>query len=184
MEALLHQLQDVYTVLLWPFFRFAAALAVAPVLGEALVPVRARMLLALVLAVAVQPALPPPPQVDPVSLHGVVLVFEQVLVGGMIGLAFHLVLAALTLFGVLASSQMGLAMAMLNDPVSGTPSDAVSALVYVVFVLRVLRLRRPPAGDPRAGAQLPRVAGGRRLAGRRARCCGWRWGWAGSSPRH
>jgi len=135
MEALLHQLQDVYTVLLWPFFRFAAALAVAPVLGEALVPVRARMLLALVLAVAVQPALPPPPQVDPVSLHGVVLVFEQVLVGGMIGLAFHLVLAALTLFGVLASSQMGLAMAMLNDPVSGTPSDAVSALVYVVFVL-------------------------------------------------
>ena len=127
MEALLHQLQDVYTVLLWPFFRFAAALAVAPVLGEALVPVRARMLLALVLAVAVQPALPPPPQVDPVSLHGVVLVFEQVLVGGMIGLAFHLVLAALTLFGVLASSQMGLAMAMLNDPVSGTPSASRSS---------------------------------------------------------
>src|SRR5690606_17723378 len=134
-EALLHQLQGVYTVLLWPFFRFGAALAVAPVFGEAVLPVRARLLLALVLAVAVQPALPPAPEVDPVSLHGVLLVFEQVLVGAMIGLAFHLVLSALTVFGTLASTQLGLSMAMLNDPVGGTSSDAVSALVYVVFVL-------------------------------------------------
>src|SRR5690606_2916845 len=135
MEALLHQLQGVYTVLLWPLLRFGAARAVAQVLGGALVPLSVRMLLAVELAVAVQPALPAPPQVEPVSLQGAMLVFEQVLVGGMIGLAFHLVLSALTLFGVLASSQMGLSMAMLNDPMSGSSSDAVSALVYVVFVL-------------------------------------------------
>ena len=135
METLLHLLQGIYAAVLWPLFRIGAALAVAPVLGESLVPVRARMLLALVLAIAVQPGLPPLPEVDPISLRGAMLVFEQVLVGGLIGLAFHLVLSALTLFGVLASSQMGLSMAMLNDPMSGASSDAISALVYVVFVL-------------------------------------------------
>ena len=135
MEAVLRELQTLYLGLLWPFVRIAATLASAPVLGEMMMPLRARLLVALILAVAVQPALPDLPAISPFSLLGVMTVFEQVMLGGLIGLVFHLVLSVMLLFGALASSQMGLSMAALNDPMNGTSSDAISALMYVVFVL-------------------------------------------------
>ncbi|MCC4596695.1 flagellar biosynthetic protein FliR [Xanthomonas campestris pv. phormiicola] len=135
MEALLHQLQAFYLTLLWPFIRIAAALASAPALGEMMVPLRARLLLALILAMAVQPTLPALPQIAPVSLHGLVTVAEQVLIGAMLGMVFHLVLAALQLAGSLVAAQMGLSMATLNDPANGSSSDAMNALMYLIFML-------------------------------------------------
>jgi len=135
MEEVLRELQTLYPALLWPFFRFAAALSTAPAIGEATVPLRARLLLALVLSIAVQPVLPPLPPIAPLSLAGLMTVIAQVLIGAMLGLVFHLVLAALQLAGTLVSTQMGLSMAALNDPVNGSSSDPMASLMYLAFLL-------------------------------------------------
>jgi flagellar biosynthesis protein FliR len=138
MEQVFAELRPLTGSVLWPFCRILAAFMSAPVLGEAMVPMRARVMLALVLAVVVLPALPAGPAgpaIEPLSLQGSVVMAEQILIGGMLGFVFHLVLSALLIFGATVSSQMGLSMAQINDPVNGQSSDVVSSLMAVVFIL-------------------------------------------------
>jgi flagellar biosynthesis protein FliR len=135
MDALMQQLPTLVAAVMWPFCRFMAALAAAPILGEAMIPMRARALIALALAIVAQPGMPDMPDIDPISVPGIAVMAEQIMVGAVLGFAFHLVLSGLMVLGTLISSQMGLSMAMLNDPVNGTPSDAMSSLLYVLFVL-------------------------------------------------
>lgn len=135
MEDVFTQLLPLANAIVWPFCRIAAALAAAPILGEVMVPVRIRLLIALILAVVVQPGMPAPPAIDALSPQGMAAVAEQVLIGGLLGFMFHLVLSALQIFGTIASSQMGLSMAQINDPMNGQMADVLTSVMYVVFIL-------------------------------------------------
>lgn len=135
MEIVFTQLIALLHALWWPFVRVLAMLSAAPVVGEATVPVPVRVLLSLVLAVVLLPMSQPVVAVDPFSLHGVVLTVEQAVIGGLIGLAFHWTMAVVMLLGYLVSSQMGLAMAVMNDPVNGSSSDVVSSLLSILSML-------------------------------------------------
>lgn len=134
MEALFKTLPVLLAAVWWPFCRFMAAFSMAPILGDGMVPVRVRILLSLVLAIVVLPA-SRGIYIDPLSLHGVVAAFEQALIGALFGLAFHLTMSAIMLLGFLASSQMGLSMAVMNDPMNGSSSDVVSNLLYILCIL-------------------------------------------------
>jgi flagellar biosynthetic protein FliR len=135
MELVFSQLLALLSALWWPFCRIAAALFAAPVLGEAMVPATVRVLLALVLSVAMLPAVHAPAAIDPWTLYGILATVEQVIIGAVLGLAFHLVMSAIMVLGYLVSSQMGLSMAVMNDPINGASSDVVSALLNVLFIL-------------------------------------------------
>lgn len=135
MEIVFSQLLGLLSALWWPFCRILATLFAAPVLGEAMVPVTVRVLLALALAVISLPAAEASVAIDPWSLHGVAATVEQVIIGAVLGFAFHLVLSAVMVLGYLVSSQMGLAMATMNDPINGTSSDVVSSLLNILFIL-------------------------------------------------
>jgi flagellar biosynthetic protein FliR len=100
------------------------------------VPVTVRVLLALVLAVVLMPisqktAL----AVPPMSLQAIVVTAEQGLLGLVLGLAFHLAFSAIALLGFLLTSQLGLAMAVMNDPMNGSSSDVISGLLSVLCIL-------------------------------------------------
>lgn len=135
MELVFSQLLGILNALWWPFCRILAALFAAPVLGEAMVPATVRVLLALVLAVVTLPVAHAPASIDPWSLHGIVTTFEQIIIGGVLGMAFQLVMSAVMVLGYLVSSQMGLAMATMNDPINGNSSDVVSSLLSILFIL-------------------------------------------------
>jgi len=135
MELLLPDLMRIAAAVVWPFCRIAAALAAAPILGDAMIPMRARALAAFVLAFTVQPGMPASPAVDLVSLSGVAVIAEQIAIGGLIGFVFHLVLSVLLAFGAIVSSQIGLSMAQMNDPMNGQSSDVLSNVMYVLFIL-------------------------------------------------
>lgn len=132
MTGLFADLLQLLPTLWWPFCRFIAALTVAPLLGEAMTPARVRIGTALALAVAALPALRGTPAIDPFSLYGIAVAIEQAIIGLVFGLAFQLVMAVLSLLGFLVSSQMGLSMAVMNDPGSGNSSDVVSTLLYLL----------------------------------------------------
>jgi flagellar biosynthetic protein FliR len=119
----------------WPFCRIMALLSAAPVIGEGPVPVPVRALLSLVLALLMLPLTKGGVMPDPFSLHGVVAMFEQAVIGGVLGLALQFATAAISMLGFLVSSQVGFSMAQMNDPVNGTPSDVISSLLSLVTIL-------------------------------------------------
>ena len=119
----------------WPFCRIMAMLSTAPVLGEGAVPIPVRALLSVALAFMMLPLTQGGAAPDPFSLAGVVTMFEQAVIGAVIGLALQFAMAVITMLGFLASSQVGFSMAQMNDPVNGQASDVVSGLMSLVAIL-------------------------------------------------
>lgn len=135
MEAFVQQLLPMLNSLWWPFCRILAMLTAAPVIGDALVPVPVRILVALVLAVVMLPLAEGGAAIDPLSLHGVVATVEQAVIGGVLGLAFHFSMAAISMLGFLVSSQVGFSMAAMNDPMNGSSSDVVTGLLSMLCII-------------------------------------------------
>lgn len=137
MEAILSQLLPVLNALWWPFVRILALFSAAPVIGEAAMPVTVRILLSLVLALVMLPmsTAAGAAAIDPFSLHGVMATIEQAVIGGVLGLAFHFAMSVIGVLGFMVSSQMGLSMAVMNDPLNGQSSDVVSALLSVLAMI-------------------------------------------------
>ncbi|MCC6069953.1 flagellar biosynthetic protein FliR [Massilia sp. GCM10020059] len=119
----------------WPFVRNLALLSSAPIVGDTLVPLPVRVLLSLVLAFLLLPVTAGNAEIDPFSLLGVVATVEQAIIGGVIGLALHFSMSVISMVGYLVSSQIGFAMAQMNDPVNGASSDVVSLLLSMLTIL-------------------------------------------------
>ncbi|MDB2409359.1 flagellar biosynthetic protein FliR [Pseudomonadales bacterium] len=116
-----------------PFFRIAAFLMVVPVFGNQLVAVRVRLLLALSAAILIFPLLPDFPVVDPLSLAMFFLVFEQLVIGAVLGFMVQLFFHIFVLAGQMVAMQMGLGFASMVDPTNGV-SVAVVSQFYVLLV--------------------------------------------------
>lgn len=124
----------------WPFCRILALLSAAPVIGDAMTPLPVRVLLALVLAFVLLPLTGTDPGIDPFSLLGVVASIEQAVIGGVLGLALHFSMSAISVLGYLVSSQIGFSLAQMNDPMNGASSDVVSALLAMTTILVLFAL--------------------------------------------
>ncbi|MFY2509249.1 flagellar biosynthetic protein FliR [Vibrio pectenicida] len=116
----------------WPFFRVGAVFISMPFFGDALIPVWLRSLLALSIVVIAAPIMPAMPAVDLFSLTSLFLAFEQAIWGLFFGLILHLLFSIFTTLGQIISMQMGLGMAIMNDPVNGM-SVAILGRVFLIF---------------------------------------------------
>lgn len=134
-ELLFSQLVSLIAAMWWPFCRILAAFSAAPMLGDAMVPMPLRVLLSLVLTIVLLPVTQPSIAINPWSMQGILVTAEQAAIGASLGIAFHLVVAAIMVLGYLISSQMSLAMAVMNDPLNGASSDVVSVILYVLTIL-------------------------------------------------
>ena len=135
MDGIFTLLLENLSALWWPFCRVLAMLSAAPIIGDTSVPLPVRVLLALALAVILLPVGAPPKAIAPFSLRALVATVEQVAIGGIMGLALHFATSVLLVLGYLVSSQMGLSMALMNDPLSGVSSDVVSSLLAILGIL-------------------------------------------------
>lgn len=116
----------------WPFLRVGGLLWAMPLLGDQLTLIRARLLLALALAVVMAPMLPPMPAVDPLSLTAVFLALEQILLGWFLGLMLQMLFSIMSMLGNILSMQMGLAMGIMNDPTNGQAVPLMGQLLIVL----------------------------------------------------
>lgn len=135
MELALNQLPALLSAVWWPFCRILAMFSAAPIVGDNMTPLPARVLLSLTLAIVLAPVATPAAHIELLSLHAVLVTAEQALIGFVIGLAFYLTIAMIMVLGFAVSSQMGLSMAIMNDPMTGFSSDVVSALLYILCIL-------------------------------------------------
>lgn len=118
---------------LWPLFRVAGFLMVAPVVGSQLVPARIRLVVAVAIAVLMVPVLPAMPQVEGISMQALLLVGQQLLIGLSLGFFLQMVFQTLVLAGQMIAMQMGLGFASMVDPSNGINVTVVSSF-YLMFI--------------------------------------------------
>jgi flagellar biosynthetic protein FliR len=78
--------------------------------------------------------------VSPFSAEGVLLVVQQVLVGGALGLAVHVAFAAVGLAGDMVGLQMGLSFAAFVDPVNSEQSPIIGSFLTMTLMLVFLAI--------------------------------------------
>jgi len=126
--------------LVWPFTRIAAMLAIAPIFGARIVPLRVRLIVALLLTWVVVPLIPPVPAIDPLSAASALVTAQQLVLGLAIGFSLQLVLTTLVLAGQTISMGMGLGFAQMVDPQNGVNVPVIGQYYLVIATLLFLAL--------------------------------------------
>ncbi|OZS45158.1 flagellar biosynthetic protein FliR [Photobacterium sanguinicancri] len=124
----------------WPFFRISAALMLMPIFGGSQIPVQVRIALSLIISVLAAPLMPTMPAVDPLSVEALILAGQQVIIGAMLALLLDLLFAIFTTMGQILSMQMGLGMAMMNDPINGVSIPALGKYYQLYALMLFLAL--------------------------------------------
>ncbi|MGI9259182.1 MAG: flagellar biosynthetic protein FliR, partial [Gammaproteobacteria bacterium] len=124
---------------LWPFFRIAGVLMVAPVFGARLVPVRVRVMLTLAVTFELVPVLPTSPAFE-ASLATSLLLAQEMLLGIAMGFTLQMVFDALVIAGQTIAMTMGLGFAMLVDPQRGVSVPVLSQFFLILGILIFLSL--------------------------------------------
>lgn len=124
----------------WPFVRIAACLMVAPIFGARFVPRRLRIVLAGAITILTVPLLPPPPPVEVLSLAGIVLTLQQIVIGIALGFLLQLIFDAVGLGGQLLANSMGLSFAFNVDPMRGASTPAVGQFYLLMITMTFVSL--------------------------------------------
>jgi len=125
---------------LWPFFRVAALLTAAPIIGTRSVPARLRLVMALAITAVIVPVLPPIRYIDPISAYGLLVIGQQILIGLAIGTAVRFMFMVFELGGQVIAMQMGLGFAAMVDPQTGNQVPVISQFYLIMATLAFLSL--------------------------------------------
>lgn len=125
---------------IWPFVRISAMLLVAPIFGAQGVNARMRMGFGLLLALMIAPQLPRPPMIDVISMQGLVIAIQQVVIGIAMGFVLQMVFSALTQAGESVALSMGLGFASVVDPAAGVQVPIVSQFFVIMATLLFLAM--------------------------------------------
>jgi flagellar biosynthetic protein FliR len=123
----------------WPFFRIAAVIMVAPIFGARLVPVRVRLALAVAATVVLSPLVPVTEAFD-LTLASGFTVLQEVLIGVAIGFCLQMIFDALIIAGQTIAMSMGLGLATMVDPQRGVSVPVISQFFVILGLLIFLSL--------------------------------------------
>jgi flagellar biosynthetic protein FliR len=124
---------------LWPFFRIAGVLMVAPVIGARLVPIRVRIALSIAVTLVLSPVLSAPPALE-LSLVSGLIVAQELLLGAAIGFCLQMIFDALIIAGETIAMGMGLGFATMVDPQRGVSVPVLGQFFVIVGMLVFLSL--------------------------------------------
>ena len=123
-----------------PLFRVAALLMTMPIIGTTLVSKRIRLYFALAITVVITPSLPPMPTVNALDLSGLLLIAEQILIGGLLGFSLQLFFQAFVIAGQIISIQMGMGFASMVDPTNGVSAAVIGQFLTMLVTLMFLAM--------------------------------------------
>ncbi len=125
---------------MFPLARVGGLMAVAPVFSNAGLPRQIRLLVTLVVAFALAPALPSLPSVPTGSWTGLAMLAQQVLIGLLLGFTLQIVFSTVDTAGELIGLQMGLSFAVFYDPESGGQTPVLSEFLGLLTTLIFLAM--------------------------------------------
>jgi flagellar biosynthetic protein FliR len=133
-------LQSWLSELLWPLTRILAVFAAAPIFGHRVIPQRVKLGFGLLLTIIIVPTLPALPKIDVISMPGMLILIQQIIIGTAIGFSLRIFFAAVELAGQLSSLTMGLGFASFFDPASGGQSTSISQFFGMLAMLVFLSI--------------------------------------------
>jgi len=125
---------------IWPFVRIGAFLMVMPLAGGSFVPVRVRLLLAVVLTIAIAPMVPSTATREVLSAAGLVTMIQEIGIGVALGFLVQLVFDAIALGGQVIGMSMGLGFAVFLDRARGVSIPVLGQLFLLLGMLVFLSL--------------------------------------------
>ena len=125
---------------LWPFIRIGAFVMVMPIIGATYAPMQMRVIIVLALTLLIGPILPETPDVQFLSLTGVILIIQEIVIGIAMGFAVQVLFDAIALGGQVISMSMGLGFAVFLDRVRGVNIPVLGQLFLMLGMLIFLSL--------------------------------------------
>ncbi len=125
---------------MWPFARVTGLLLIAPLIGSSYIPVYIKILVATAITIFVYPLVKFPSDVDPLTIQGVTMLAQQLMIGLTIGLIMQVAFSAITIAGENIALTMGLGFASMTDPANGVTIPVVSQIMTVFASLYFLAL--------------------------------------------
>jgi len=140
------------------FVRVTTLLAVAPIFGNRVVPVKVRILAGLALAVTLLPLVPPIPVMRAATAGGLaLLVANEVLLGLLLGLVASVAFFGVLVAGQLIGLQMGFGIANVIDPSSESQVAVTAEFQHLLFLCVFLALNGHHVVIRALGATLDRI---------------------------
>ncbi len=121
-----------------PFTRVAALFSVAPIVSSPFIPLRIKVVIAIVITLFIIPLLSQSHQIELFSANGFIQVAIQILIGLLMGFVLRLVFSALIIAGENIAVTMGLGFAQITDPVNGVTVPIVSQFLSITATLLFL----------------------------------------------
>ncbi|MBI3229942.1 MAG: flagellar biosynthetic protein FliR [Burkholderiales bacterium] len=168
-----NELYSLVAGMLWPLVRILGLIAAAPLYGNRSVPARAKVMLAVMLTLVIAPAIPKVSPLDPMSLPGLLIVAQQLLIGLAMGFSVRIVFSAVEMAGEIIGLTMGLGFATFFDPQSSARTSAISQFLALIATTTFLSVNGhlvllsvlaesfttlPIAAEPIAGFGLKQLA--------------------------
>ncbi len=118
---------------LWlPFVRILAFFLFCPILDNRALPRKARIILAFLLSMIIAPVLEEKIVInDLMNANTLLLTGEQIIWGWLFGQMLWWVFWALQTAGAILSMNMGLGMAVMNDPANGSSTMVISQIIFI-----------------------------------------------------
>lgn len=124
----------------WPLTRILGLIATAPLFGNLSIPVRVKLGLGVMLAIVIAPTVPAIPAMDPMSLTGMMVLMQQLVIGLAMGFAMRIVFAAVEMAGEVSGLTMGFGFATFFDPQTRARSSAISQFLTLLTLMIFLAL--------------------------------------------
>ncbi|WMW82207.1 flagellar biosynthetic protein FliR [Undibacterium cyanobacteriorum] len=134
------ELVGLVAAFLWPLTRILGFIVVAPPFGNNGVPPLVKIALGVMLSLIVAPTLQLPPQLDMVSLTGIMILLQQFVIGLAMGFMVRVIMAGVEMAGEVAGLTMGLGFATFFDPQTRGRSTAISQFLVIITTLIILSL--------------------------------------------
>ncbi|MES2742116.1 MAG: flagellar biosynthetic protein FliR [Pseudomonadota bacterium] len=132
------EMQTWIAALMWPLSRILGLIAAAPLFGNTSVPASVKVSLGILLALIIAPTVPALPAADPLSMAGLLIVTQEMVIGLAMGFSIRIVFAAMEMAGEISSLTMGLGFATFFDPLSRGRSSAISQFLALLATMAFL----------------------------------------------
>ncbi|MEI7377056.1 flagellar biosynthetic protein FliR [Dickeya chrysanthemi] len=123
----------------WPLVRILALISTAPIFSERAITRRVKLGLGVLITIAIMPAIPHT-SIPIFSAAGIWMLFQQVVIGAMLGFTMQLAFTAIRLAGEIIGLQMGLSFATFFDPSGGPNMPVIARFMNLLALLLFLTM--------------------------------------------
>ncbi len=120
---------------LWPLTRILGLIATAPLFSNLSIPVRVKIGFGVMLSLVIAPTVPALPAADPMSLVGLLIVIQQLIIGLAMGFTMRIIFAAVEMAGEITGLTMGFGFATFFDPQTRARSSAIAQFLALLALM-------------------------------------------------